>query len=134
MPPPHERILHCRPTEFPQAGAPQRCATLAAASGLQGAGHMEQHEYEAMARLELKLWWYRALHAKVLCTLRRRLPGGPTTALLDAGCGTGGPLSILHARFPDWSLHGIDSSETAVHCARQASPADIRRGSVTELP
>ena len=95
---------------------------------------MEQHEYEAMARLELRLWWYRALHDKVLCTLRRRLSGRPGLALLDAGCGTGGLLGILHARFPDWSLHGIDISETAVAYARKASPAEIRQGSVTELP
>lgn len=86
-----------------------------------------------MARLELKLWWYRALHAKVLCALRR-LPGGAGTALLDAGCGTGGLLSILHARFPDWSLHGIDISDIAVRYASQASSAEIRQGSVTELP
>ena len=87
-----------------------------------------------MARLELKLWWYRALHDKVLCTLRRRFPTGSGTALLDAGCGTGGLLKLLHGAFPDCSLHGIDISDTAVRYARQASPADIRQGSVTALP
>jgi len=95
---------------------------------------MEQHEYEAMARLELKLWWYRALHDKVLCTLHRRLPGRPGTTLLDAGCGTGGLLKLVHDAFPDWSLHGIDIADTAVQYARRVSPAEIRLGSVTALP
>ncbi len=95
---------------------------------------MERHEYEAMARLEMSLWWYRALHDKVLCSLRRRTEGREGIALLDAGCGTGGLLSVLHRAFPDWSLHGIDISEIAVQYARKASPADIRQGSVTEMP
>jgi 2-polyprenyl-3-methyl-5-hydroxy-6-metoxy-1,4-benzoquinol methylase len=95
---------------------------------------MERHEYEAMARLEMSLWWYRALHAKVVCSLRRRLQGRQAVSLLDAGCGTGGLLRVLHSAFPDWSLHGIDISELAVQYARQDSAADIRQGSVTELP
>lgn len=87
-----------------------------------------------MARLELTLWWYRALHDKVLCSLRRRLPGVRGATLLDAGCGTGGLLHLIQAAFPDWSLHGIDISELAVQHARQASAAEIRLGSVTSLP
>lgn len=87
-----------------------------------------------MARLELTLWWYRALHAKVLCSLRRHLPGMSAARVLDAGCGTGGLLSLLHGTFPGWSLDGIDISETAVRYANQRSSAQIRQGSVTALP
>lgn len=95
---------------------------------------MEKHEYTAMARLETTMWWYRALHEKILCALRHRLRGARELSLLDAGCGTGGMLAEVRSAFPGYALHGIDISEMAVELARRASNADIQQGSVMELP
>ena len=48
---------------------------------------MEPAEYDLMDAAEERMWWYRALHARVIDALLRR--PGPPGAVLDAGCGTG---------------------------------------------
>lgn len=72
---------------------------------------MEADEHRKMAEVESRLWWYRALHRKILDTLLSlSLP--ESTPLLDAGCGTGGLLEVLSkAGFSNVS--GFDISPTA---------------------
>lgn len=85
---------------------------------------MEAEEYALMDEVEDRMWWYRALHAR----LAERLAGvdGP---LLDAGCGTGGLLARLAG-----ARHGVEYSPLAAPLARRKSGALIVRGSVAALP
>lgn len=76
------------------------------------------------------MWWYRALHARVIDALRRR--PGPAGALLDAGCGTGGLLRRLVAlRRP---LAGLDYNPGAAARAAGKSGALTVAGDANRLP
>ena len=90
---------------------------------------MEPHEYALMDCAEGRMWWYRALHARLDDAL-----AGINHRLLDAGCGTGGLLATLRARRPDLDLTGLEWSEPAARRAREKSAAAIARGSVNALP
>jgi SAM-dependent methyltransferase len=73
---------------------------------------MEAEEHRKMAQVESRLWWYRALHKKILDALTH-LSMPKSAPLLDAGCGTGGLLSILsNAGYSN--ISGFDISPTAV--------------------
>jgi SAM-dependent methyltransferase len=73
---------------------------------------IESHqEFEKMAAVEERLWWYRNLHALVLDTISRCF--GMDAAILDAGCGSGGLL--LKLRNAGYSnLTAFDLSNIAV--------------------
>jgi len=77
------------------------------------------------------MWWYRALHARVLDALRRR-PGvsGP---VLDAGCGTGGLLRRL-ADALQRPLIGLERHHAAAIRAAAKSGAPVVSGDVNTLP
>jgi ubiquinone/menaquinone biosynthesis C-methylase UbiE len=95
---------------------------------------MEPDEYDRMDRVEDAMWWYRALHARVIEALRRE-PGDPSLPLLDAGCGTGGLLRRLAQVFPGRALTGVDVAEQAVRRARRKVPgAALAVGSIAALP
>lgn len=99
---------------------------------------MERVEYHRMAILEATMWWYRALHARLLDRVARLgLP--PGARLLDAGCGTGGLLSRLAAARPDLDLQGLEYDPEAVALARGKlppgqDPEKLRVGSVNAMP
>jgi ubiquinone/menaquinone biosynthesis C-methylase UbiE len=90
---------------------------------------MEPAEYAAMDATEDRMWWYRALHARLLHAL-----GGIAGPVLDAGCGTGGLLAMLRARRPGLELFGVEWSALGVSRAAVKSGAMLVRGSVNELP
>ncbi|MCA3427966.1 MAG: class I SAM-dependent methyltransferase, partial [Roseomonas sp.] len=71
---------------------------------------VEAAEYDLMDAVEERMWWYRALHLRVLDALHRR-PGAPG-ALLDAGCGTGGLLRRLAGKSTR-ALVGLDFNPEA---------------------
>ncbi|MCY7349495.1 MAG: class I SAM-dependent methyltransferase [Cytophagaceae bacterium] len=75
------------------------------------------NEYERMFRVERVLWWYRALHDRVLRAMGRHI-GGKNLRVLDAGCGTGGLLSRLRDA-GHLDVRGFDASPDAVAFARQ---------------
>jgi SAM-dependent methyltransferase len=79
------------------------------------------HEYDKMAEVEQRHWWYVALHHLVAESLHRHLPGGGD--IVDAGCGTGGLMLFLRDRGYR-HLRGFDVSADAVrHC--QARDLDV---------
>lgn len=95
---------------------------------------MEPQEYDLMDRVEGEMWWYRALHARVVSSLDR-FPGLVERPLLDAGCGTGGLLARLAAAFPGRELVGVDVAPEAVrHAQRKVPAARVIVGSVSALP
>ncbi|WP_428484012.1 class I SAM-dependent methyltransferase [Rhodopila sp.] len=82
-----------------------------------------------MNKAEARLWWYRALHAYLLDAL-----AGVTGRVLDAGCGTGGFLTVLRTRRPDLARVGVEWDGAAAGRARCKSGSAIARGSVNTLP
>src|SRR5690242_12805324 len=57
---------------------------------------MEPAEYALMDAAENHMWWYRALHRRLLEAL-----AGMHGSVLDAGCGTGGLLARIRTERPD---------------------------------
>ncbi|MBC8077702.1 MAG: class I SAM-dependent methyltransferase [Chloroflexales bacterium] len=92
---------------------------------------MERAEYEVMAAVEARHWWYggmRAIAATLLDPLyryRRNL------RILDAGCGTGGNAVFLQ-RYG--SVVGIDIAPEAISYGAEHLPAELARASVLDLP
>jgi SAM-dependent methyltransferase len=93
---------------------------------------MDAQEYDLMDAAEDRMWWYRAVHARLLDALADR-PGaeGP---LLDAGCGTGGFLARLAAVQPGRALVGLDYNPEASARAARKSGAAVTAGTVNALP
>jgi SAM-dependent methyltransferase len=94
---------------------------------------MEPREYELMDAVEDRMWWYRAAHAQVIDAVRRR-PGPSGSALLDAGCGTGGVLRRLRDAMPGRALFGVDYNPAAAARAAAKSGARAAAGDVNALP
>jgi len=80
------------------------------------------------------MWWFAALHANLLVLYGRA--GGATqeTTLLDAGCGTGGLLAQIAAKYPERTVVGLDAAP--LDCARAAAKSGraVCAGSVDALP
>ncbi|MBR0648937.1 class I SAM-dependent methyltransferase [Roseomonas terrae] len=91
---------------------------------------MEPAEYDLMDAAEERMWWYRALHARVTDALRRR--PGPDGAVLDAGCGTGGLLRRLSAL--GRPLAGLDYHPAAAARAAAKSGVVAAAGDANRLP
>jgi SAM-dependent methyltransferase len=92
---------------------------------------MEPNEYARMDALESRMWWYRALHARLLDALAEQNAVGP---ILDAGCGTGGFLAALIAAQPACSAFGLEWHDAAATIAAGKSGRPIARGSINALP
>ncbi len=90
---------------------------------------MEGPEYALMDEAEDRMWWYRALHARMITAL-----GGVHGRVLDAGCGTGGLLAVLRRSRPDLTLVGLEWSDAASRRAAQKSGVFVVRGTINSLP
>jgi SAM-dependent methyltransferase len=87
-------------------------------------------EYLKMASVEDALWWYRSLHTLVLDTLSAcRRPA--ESAILDAGCGTGGLMQSLLKRGYR-NVKGFDLSTDAIEICLERG-LDVRKGDITEI-
>ncbi len=82
-----------------------------------------------MDAVEDGMWWYRALHARVLDAV-----GQPHGRLLDAGCGTGGFLARLKSRWPGAEAEGLEYFPAAASRAAAKSGCAVACGSVLEMP
>jgi len=82
-----------------------------------------------MDAVEDGMWWYRALHARVLEAL-----GRPQGRILDVGCGTGGFLARLKATWPDAEATGLEYNPGAATRARAKSNVSVANGSVLTMP
>jgi len=90
-----------------------------------GAG-MEPAEYKLMDAAEDRMWWYRALHARLLRAIE-----GAAGPLLDAGCGTGGFLARVP---PALTPVGMDYHAPAAARAARKAGAPAVAGSINALP
>ncbi|MBM4422012.1 MAG: class I SAM-dependent methyltransferase [Chloroflexi bacterium] len=91
---------------------------------------MEPAEYDNIANVEEKHWWYRGMAAISLTLLRPRVGSRhPPPRILDAGCGPGGMLSKLREFGQPF---GIDFHPLAI--AHAAGNAPLARVSVEHLP
>jgi len=90
---------------------------------------MDASEYERMDALENHFWWYRALHTRLLDAI---MPA--SGSLLDAGCGTGRLLQLLHASRADLRLVGIDWSTCAAWRATAKAAVPVVCGDVNAMP
>jgi SAM-dependent methyltransferase len=90
---------------------------------------MEPAEYALMDAAEGRMWWYRALHARLLDAL-----SGTAGRVLDVGCGTGGFLAALRQRYPALQTTGIEYDPAAAVRARGKSGALVVQGSANQLP
>jgi len=95
---------------------------------------MERAEYERLAALDRRLWWFRGLHAEMAGALARHRTWSADDRVLDAGCGTGGLLVSLRDRAPAMQLFGLERDGVAAGVAQSASGQPIAGGSVTQLP
>jgi SAM-dependent methyltransferase len=90
---------------------------------------MEPGEYALMDAVEARMWWYRALHRRMVDGLR------PVRGrVLDAGCGTGGLLARLASDRPDLRRVGVEYAPAAAQRAAEKSGSSVAVGSVNELP
>ena len=90
---------------------------------------MEPAEYLKMDAAEDGMWWYRALHARLMDAV-----ASVDGAVLDAGCGTGGLLAAMGPVRPQLRLFGVEwAAEAATRAARKSARA-VARGRVNGLP
>jgi SAM-dependent methyltransferase len=90
---------------------------------------MDPAEYALMDAAEDRMWWYRALHMRMLGAL-----AGTRGRVLDAGCGTGGFLAALRVSRPELMRFGVEWDQAAACRAVGKSGASVARGSVNALP
>ena len=90
---------------------------------------MEASEYDNIARLEDRHWWYVGMR-RIAERFVQELGLRPGARILDAGCGTGGGLRWL-AAFGQTT--GVDFHPLAVRYASQSS-SRVARASIQALP
>ncbi|MBR0653488.1 class I SAM-dependent methyltransferase [Plastoroseomonas arctica] len=93
---------------------------------------MDAAEYALMDAVEDRMWWYRALRARIVTALEDR-PGAPGP-LLDAGCGTGGMVAALLAAGITRPIVAFDYVAEAATRARAKTGLPIAVGDITCQP
>jgi SAM-dependent methyltransferase len=92
---------------------------------------MRRAEYEKLAAVEDRMWWFGGLHANILTSfVATNIAHGP---VLDAGCGTGGLLRRFSATHPRRAI-GLELDAEACGVARAKSGVSIVAGSVAAMP
>ena len=90
---------------------------------------MEASEYDRIAELEDRHWWYVGMR-RIVVRWVQALPLPPQARLLDAGCGVGGGLKWLSAF---GAVAGIDLHPRATRYAARVS-AQVTQASIQALP
>ena len=77
----------------------------------------KKQEYNKMAQVEQKLWWYRCLHYLTLDSISSNF-SDRDIIIIDAGCGTGGLMLFMQEQGYA-NLQGFDLSLDSVRICRQ---------------
>jgi SAM-dependent methyltransferase len=94
---------------------------------------MRAGEYDTMARVEDRYWWYRSLRRRIAGALRAEIAGAPRR-ILDVGCGTGANAAALRRVYPSSAVVGMDLATSALSHSRRRGLATLVCGSANELP
>ncbi|NWG20475.1 MAG: class I SAM-dependent methyltransferase [Chloroflexi bacterium] len=92
---------------------------------------MERAEYEVMAAVENRHWWYGGMRAITAALLDEVYAGRCDLRILDAGCGTGGNVAFLR-RYG--SVAAIDLAPEAAAFGGERLRGALVRGMVQTLP
>jgi len=90
---------------------------------------MERCVYERMNELEARHWWFSARREIIASLIQPLLKENPDAAILEAGCGSGGNLSMLR-HFGKVDAFEFDS--VALQAAEEKSGLDIRFGALPD--
>jgi ubiquinone/menaquinone biosynthesis C-methylase UbiE len=100
---------------------------------------MNPKEYEVMAKIEEKFWWYEGLRGylkSVFHIFRKEIQ--PCPKILDAGCGTGENLRFMRKYFGNGKFSGFDIHSTSLNYSKKKNPniqiyqCDIRNPSLKD--
>jgi SAM-dependent methyltransferase len=95
---------------------------------------MERREYERLAAVEERGWWFQGLRANLVRAWQSRNMPASGAILLDAGCGTGGLLTQIVQAAPAARCYGLELDPGAAETARAKSGATLMVGSVLAPP
>jgi SAM-dependent methyltransferase len=97
---------------------------------------LEREQYERLAAVEDRMWWFGGLHANLLaaCGAARSASTAARLRVLDAGCGTGGFLARLAASAPGTDAFGVELDAAACGVARAKSRYPVVAGNINALP
>ena len=95
---------------------------------------MKPSEYDKLDRIEDRMWWFAAMHANLLMAGQRSGLERLDLPILDAGCGTGGFLSRLAAKYCGRPVIGLDLDRGACTRAAVKSGRPVCAGSINDLP
>ena len=82
---------------------------------------MEKPEYETMAAVELRHWWYGGMRAVSAALLDPLYAGRRHLRVLDAGCGTGGDAMFLR-RYGDVVALDYAAEAAPIWCMAAIQP------------
>jgi SAM-dependent methyltransferase len=92
---------------------------------------VQRSEYEKLAAVEDRMWWFGGMHANMLAAFE--LAHAPRGPVVDAGCGTGGFLRRFEAAQPGRAI-GLEVDTEACAVARRKTGAPVSAGSVAAMP
>ncbi len=92
---------------------------------------MERTEYEVMAAVESRHWWYGGMRAIAAALLDEVYPGRRDLRILDAGCGTGGNVVFLQ-RYG--CVTAVDLAPEAALFGAERLHGRLARATVLALP
>jgi SAM-dependent methyltransferase len=95
---------------------------------------LERREYERLAAVEDRMWWFGGLHANLVAAWRGHAGSHGRLRLLDAGCGTGGFLARAKAAVPHGAFFGVELDTEACRLARDKSGAAVAVANINAIP
>lgn len=95
---------------------------------------MQKKDFEDLFNSEQTLWWFVGMERilKILLTTKVSVPAN--SAVLDAGCGTGGNLEAFQNWFKPKLITGLEYSTDALPFALKRNVKQLVQGSTTSLP
>jgi len=90
---------------------------------------MKKNAYTEMFAVEDTHWWYIGLH-DLVSLLSNKLFSHQTLKILDAGCGTGGLLSILTSAGHE--VEGMDYSEDAINLCHERGLKKVFKADIND--